>query len=178
MSYKQEIIRTIEKLIDAQNEKGLKKYGHTLEDCDPGEYNWGQMIIEELIDALQYQQKEIQRLHIVADMTLNEFQELSKRTQPVTQTSDDLKQNLSNYAMGLAGETGEVVDLLKKSIYHGHELDKTEVMKELGDVLHYVSGLATMLNIELENVARTNIAKLQKRYPNGFSKENSINRTE
>lgn len=178
MNYKQKILQTIEKLIDAQNEKGLKKYGHTLEDCDPGEYNWGQMIIEELIDALQYQQKEIHRLQVAADMTLNQFQELSKRTQPVTKTTDDFKKNLSNYAMGLAGEAGEVIDALKKTIYHGHELDRMEVMKELGDVLHYVSGLATMLNIELENVARVNIVKLQKRYPNGFSKENSINRTE
>ncbi|WP_328211821.1 nucleoside triphosphate pyrophosphohydrolase family protein [Cytobacillus firmus] len=178
MSYKQEIIRTIEKLIDTQNEKGLKKYGHTLEDCDPGEYNWGQMIIEELIDALQYQQKEIHRLQFATDMTLNQFQELSKRTQPVAKTTDDFKKNLSNYAMGLAGEAGEVIDALKKTIYHGHELDRMEVMKELGDVLHYISGLATMLDIELENVARANIVKLQKRYPNGFNKEDSINRTE
>ncbi|MBG9657924.1 nucleotide pyrophosphohydrolase [Cytobacillus firmus] len=111
-------------------------------------------------------------------MTLNQFQELSKRTQPVAKTTDDFKKNLSNYAMGLAGEAGEVIDALKKTIYHGHELDRMEVMKELGDVLHYISGLATMLDIELENVARANIVKLQKRYPNGFNKEDSINRTE
>lgn len=176
--FKKEILHLIEGLIDNQNEKGLKKYGHTLEECDPGEYNWNLMIAEELIDALQYQQKEINRLKEAKEMTLNGYQELSKRTFPVAETKEDLRNNLSNYAMGLAGEAGEVVDLLKKAIYHGHELDKTEVLKELGDVLHYTAGLAFMLSIEFENVGRVNIAKLKKRYPNGFSKEDSINRTE
>lgn len=109
-------------------------------------------------------------------MKLNEYQELSKRTLPEWRTAQNRRESLSNYAMGLAGESGEVVDLLKKSVYHGHQFNAEELKGELGDVLHYLAGLATMCGMTLEDVASANIAKLQKRYPKGFSKEASINR--
>ncbi len=59
---KEAVLSTIEQHIEAQNEKGVKNYGQTLDDCPVDDYNWQTMIIEELIDALQYQQKEIKRL--------------------------------------------------------------------------------------------------------------------
>lgn len=99
---------------------------------------------------------------------------MPKTTSDPTQKALDL----SNYSMGLAGESGEVVDLLKKHVHHGHELDREKVKGELGDVLHYASGLATMLGFTLEEVATANVEKLRKRYPNGFNKEDSINRSE
>lgn len=107
-------------------------------------------------------------------MNLNEYQGLSKRTIP----NMDIKEVSANYAMGLSGEAGEVTDLIKKWIYHGHILDIEELAKELGDVLHYVSGLAYMHGIELEEVAEMNIQKLKERYPNGFSTDASRNRKE
>lgn len=173
--YKNKILQTIGNLINGQNNKGLKKYGHSLEKCDPDEYDWNVMIIEELIDALQYQHKENQRLREMKELTLLEYQELSKRTLPSSGTSP---MNLSNYAMGLAGEAGEVVDLLKKHLHHGHELDRQAVIGEIGDVLHYAAGLCTMLGIDFEGVATSNIKKLEARYPNGFSEADSINRSE
>lgn len=59
---KQAVLSTIEEHIDKQNAKGMANYGQTLDDCPVEDYNWQNMIIEELIDALQYQQKEIGRL--------------------------------------------------------------------------------------------------------------------
>lgn len=49
-------------LLNKQTDKGLQKYGHTLDDCPDNKFDWRLMVIEELVDALQYQQKEIQRL--------------------------------------------------------------------------------------------------------------------
>jgi NTP pyrophosphatase (non-canonical NTP hydrolase) len=83
---------------------------------------------------------------------------------------------LDNFAMGLAGEAGEVADLIKKVIFHGHELDKEKLEKELGDVLWYLSQVARSAGLGLEKVADTNVRKLMKRYPNGFNEKASINR--
>lgn len=105
-------------------------------------------------------------------MNLNEFQKQSTRTLPKGSQFN----RLSNYALGITGESGEVADELKKVIYHGHDLDVEKIEKELGDVLHYVSGLASMLDLSLEDIAKKNIEKLKARYPNGFSEEDSKNR--
>lgn len=104
-------------------------------------------------------------------MNLNEFQELSKRTLPT-----NTPMGMANYALGLCGESGEVADHFKKHVFHGHELDRDEVLNELGDVLHYVAGLGSMVGLSLEEIAAFNLLKLEKRYPNGFSKNDSINR--
>lgn len=73
----------------------------------------------------------------------------------------------ANYAMGLAGETGEVVELLKKRLFHGID-PGDKLVKELGDVLWYVAALCEEMGLTLEQVARVNIDKLMKRYPDGF----------
>lgn len=72
-------------------------------------------------------------------------------------------------ALGLAGEAGEVADLLKKSLFHGHQVDPATLRKELGDVLWYIAALATMSGLTLEEIAAANIEKLRRRYPQGFS---------
>lgn len=110
-------------------------------------------------------------------MKLNEYQKLSKRTLPKREDNEARKQALANYGLGLTGESGEVVDHIKKHVFHGHELDIGEVRNELGDVLHYLAGLATMSGLSLEDIACYNINKLNKRYPKGFNKSDSINRT-
>lgn len=78
--------------------------------------------------------------------------------------------------LGLAGETGETLDLLKKFFYHGHDLDLVKVKKEIGDVLWYVSELCSAFGLSLQDVADANIAKLQARYGSQFSEEKSRNR--
>lgn len=79
---------------------------------------------------------------------------------------------------GLCGEAGEVADLLKKSLFHGHELDKQSLIKELGDVMWYIAYLCETFCIDMDKVAQQNIDKLKKRYPEGFSTHKSINRGE
>lgn len=103
-------------------------------------------------------------------LNLNEYQKLASKTANLKDEA------LTNFALGIAGEAGEVADMVKKHVYHGHQLDRDELIKELGDVLWYVSQLAAWMNIELDEVARRNIEKLMARYPNGFSKEASRSR--
>lgn len=104
-------------------------------------------------------------------MTLNEYQQLSTRTIPASTPS-----GMANYALGLVCESGEVGDHIKKHVYHGHPINLEGVLDELGDVLHYLSGLAYMAGHSLDDVATFNLSKLSKRYPKGFSQEASLNR--
>lgn len=108
-------------------------------------------------------------------MNFNEYQNLATRTRNNT-TTPDLE--LLNYSLGLAGETGEVIEMIKKTVFHGHEINSFEIQKELGDVLWYLSQIARMAGLTLDEIASTNIEKLRKRYPIAFSKEASINRPE
>ena len=85
---------------------------------------------------------------------------------------------LSCVGLGLAGEAGEVVDHLKKHLHHGHELDRDKLVKEAGDVLWYLAALATLLGVDLSEVAQRNVDKLIRRYPQGFTHEASRNRSE
>lgn len=103
-------------------------------------------------------------------MEMDEYQRLAGRTTNVADTA------LANFALGLAGEAGEVADMIKKHIYHGHDLDRNDLIKELGDVLWYVSQVAAWNGINMNTIAVTNVAKLRKRYPEGFSQEASQNR--
>lgn len=106
-------------------------------------------------------------------MELNEYQELAARTLGRDRTHE---QQLANAALGLAGEAGEVADTLKKHLFHSHPLDRDGVVKELGDCLWYVAAMATVLDIELDEIGARNIEKLRRRYPEGFSFERSLNR--
>jgi NTP pyrophosphatase (non-canonical NTP hydrolase) len=84
---------------------------------------------------------------------------------------------ISNAAMGLAGEAGEVIDALKKHLYQGHDIDPDEIVEELGDVLFYWTWLAVLLfGFDRAEVMLRNMDKLRNRYPNGFEVERSLNR--
>ena len=108
-------------------------------------------------------------------MELETYQELAART---IGTSPDFsfEQRLANCALGVAGEGGEIADYLKKVVYHGHPLDRAKLADELGDLLWYVAALATTAGIPLAQIAQGNVAKLRKRYPDGFSHEASLRR--
>lgn len=108
-------------------------------------------------------------------MTINEYQKLAMTT---LNPDLDKKDVLINGVMGLCGESGEVIDIVKKHLAQGHELDKEKIIKELGDVAWYMAEIATVLDVELEDVFVQNIEKLKRRYPEGFSTEKSVNRGE
>lgn len=105
-------------------------------------------------------------------LDFKEYQELAERTAGKM----DKDKRLANFAMGVAGEAGEVCDYLKKVLFHGHELDEEILKKELGDVLWYIATLANTVDLDLNEIAEKNIDKLRRRYPEGFSQEKSINR--
>jgi NTP pyrophosphatase (non-canonical NTP hydrolase) len=107
-------------------------------------------------------------------MTLDEYQGLAARTIGVRTPTDQL----ANMALGLAGEAGETADMLKKHLFHGKPLDADEVIKELGDVLWYVAGMATAIGASLDDVAQRNVDKLRTRYPDGFSAAASASRVD
>ena len=70
--------------------------------------------------------------------------------------------------LGLAGESGEVADIIKKHLLHGKPLDRDHLKEELGDVLWYLQHACIVFNIPLFEVAHGNILKLCKRYPDGY----------
>jgi NTP pyrophosphatase (non-canonical NTP hydrolase) len=79
-------------------------------------------------------------------------------------------------SIGLAGETGECCDLVKKELFHNHLQNKEAMKKELGDALWYLTVLCDAYDLTLDEVVQANIEKLQKRYPSGFDAERSKNR--
>ena len=88
------------------------------------------------------------------------------------------KDVLINGVMGLCGESGEAIDIVKKHLAQGHDLDREGLIKELGDIAWYLAETATALDVSLEEVLERNIEKLRKRYPEGFDTKKSQNRTE
>lgn len=106
-------------------------------------------------------------------MTINEYQELAMRTLNKEMGRKDM---LINGVMGLCGESGEAIDIVKKYLAQGHELDKEHLIDELGDIAWYIAETATVLEIDLEEVLTRNIDKLKRRYPQGFDSDKSINR--
>ena len=106
-------------------------------------------------------------------MMINEYQKLAMTT---LNPKLDKKDVLINGVMGLCGESGEAIDIVKKHLAQGHELDREKLIKELGDIAWYLAETATVLDVTLEEVLTRNIEKLKKRYPEGFDTERSLHR--
>lgn len=87
-------------------------------------------------------------------------------------------QQLQNGLMGLNGEAGEAIDILKKHLFQGHDLDKEHIAKELGDCCWYIALAADALGYSLSKIMYENIKKLEARYPEGFDSNLSVNRAE
>ena len=106
-------------------------------------------------------------------MTINEYQKLAMTT---LNPALDKKDVLINGVMGLCGESGETIDIVKKWLAQGHELNRERILSELGDIAWYLAEVAYALDTPLEDVLCMNIEKLKKRYPDGFDTKKSINR--
>ena len=90
-------------------------------------------------------------------MEINDYQELAMKTLNRNLSKKDV---LINGVMGLCGEAGEVIDLVKKHLAQGHELDKEKMIKELGDVAWYLAETAYALDVDLETVFQENIIRI------------------
>lgn len=106
-------------------------------------------------------------------MTGKEYQSLAMVTLNPELSKRDV---LINAVMGLCGESGEVIDIVKKHLHQGHELDREKLIKELGDIAWYLAEACHALDTDLDAVFEGNIAKLKARYPEGFDTERSVNR--
>lgn len=106
-------------------------------------------------------------------MTGKEYQRLAMTTLNPQLTQKDI---LINAVMGLCGESGEAIDIVKKHLHQGHPLDKEKLAKELGDIAWYLAEAAYALDMDLDDVLEGNISKLKARYPDGFDTEKSLHR--
>ena len=106
-------------------------------------------------------------------MTGNEYQKLDLTTLNPALSEKDV---LINGVMGLCGEAGEAIDIVKKHLAQGHELDREKLIGELGDIAWYLAETAHALGVPLDEVLERNIEKLKRRYPEGFDEKRSIHR--
>ena len=106
-------------------------------------------------------------------MQVNEYQKAAMAT---LNPALDKKDVLINSVMGLCGESGEAIDIVKKWLMQGHELDREHLIRELGEVAWSLAEAATALDVPLEAVFQGNLDKLRQRFPNGFDTRASVNR--
>lgn len=109
----------------------------------------------------------------MTDYSANDYQKKALRTEAGSCADS---QRLVQGLMGLAGEAGEAIDILKKHMFQGHELDKEHIAEELGDVAWYLAVSADAIGYSLSDIFSKNIEKLEQRYPNGFEPKRSVNR--
>ena len=169
MNYTKNIID----LLERQRQKGISKYGAVLEDNTTlTSFQRIEHFEEGLMDALMY----AQHLKVVmcASLTANDFQRAAMRTA----SGLDKHSLILNGVMGLNGEAGECIDIVKKHLFQGHELDRECLIEELGDVAWYLAVCCEGIGVSLEEVMERNIEKLKARYPEGFDKARSINRND
>ena len=107
-------------------------------------------------------------------MNFDDYQAASRRTMNAANQTE--REQYSNAALGIAGEAGEVADLIKKHLYHGHALYGAELAEELGDLLFYMHWLSHLSGFTLAEIAAGNVRKLAARYPDGFDPERSRSR--
>lgn len=106
------------------------------------------------------------------DSILQRYREDFMRTMPDL----DLESQLLHGVLGLAGEVGELTDMVKKEVYQGHDIDEEKAFSELGDIVWHLFEVMDVFDITLEEIMELNIQKRLHRYPDGFSEEASRNR--
>ena len=105
-------------------------------------------------------------------MNAQEYDELAGRTMT------EMDNPIVFACLGIAGEAGELVDMIKKTIYHNRAITPEEVLDEVGDVLWYLTTLCRQYGVNLEDAMEYNIKKLAKRYPGKYTHEDSLARVD
>lgn len=94
---------------------------------------------------------------------------LKKKPELILQAMTPLKADLIHMVMGIAGEAGELLDAVKKHTIYNKPLDVENIIEELGDLDFYTEGLRQILGLSRDEILTHNIAKLSKRYQDGYS---------
>lgn len=104
-------------------------------------------------------------------MELNDYQAKAMRTRGIytPRVFSEREQQLMAGCLGLAGESGEFVDSVKKAFFHNKEIPDEVLSKEIGDLLWYAALICDAKGWKLGDIAAYNIHKLKVRYPQGFS---------
>lgn len=100
-----------------------------------------------------------------------DYIEEAKRTESTVfniQRGDD---RLLHAGIGIATESGEFLDALKKHVFYGKDLDRVNLKEELGDLLWYIAIAMDELGTDFNTEQLRNIAKLSARYPEKFTRE-------
>jgi NTP pyrophosphatase (non-canonical NTP hydrolase) len=92
---------------------------------------------------------------------------LAKPGLEICQEMDPRKAHMLHMIIGISGETGELLDAIKKAVIYNKPLDMENVIEELGDIEFYLEGLRQGLGIDREDTLDANIAKLSVRYEAG-----------
>ena len=105
-------------------------------------------------------------------MDIKIYSELSDRTckhitEPVIM--DSKRYDLLHATLGIAGESGEIVDAVKKHVIYNKELDIVNMREEIGDVMWYIALVCRTLEFDLEEILQENINKLMTRYPEKYT---------
>lgn len=105
-------------------------------------------------------------------MDFREYQALARRTQ---NNEISLHARKMHALHGMSSEVGEIHGIFQK-YYQGHPVNYSELIKEIGDLMWFISELCDVIDVDLESVCACNIAKLRERYPEGFDEERSRSR--
>lgn len=99
------------------------------------------------------------------ELNFNEYQKLAMRTAKKFATKLEMR---ADVGLGLAGEAGEVADIIKKDLAGAKKIDRNHLAEELGDIMWYLAEACECFGFSLKEIASKNIEKLKKRHPNGF----------
>lgn len=91
---------------------------------------------------------------------------LTKPGKDILKTLSSENMNLLHMAIGIAGEAGEIIDVIKKTAIYNKPLDIENIIEELGDIEFYLEGLRQGIKVDRRLTINNNINKLIKRYSN------------
>lgn len=116
----------------------------------------------------------------MAQNTLVDYQEAAMRTAktfaPKTFSTEEM--DLLHAALGVSSDAGELVDAIKKHLIYGKELDKQNVVEEIGDVMWFCALCCRAIGEDLDYIAQMNIGKLMQRYPDKYTDQAAIARAD
>lgn len=103
----------------------------------------------------------------------NRIEEYAKFVESRRKRLADGAEDVMHMTLGIAGEAGEVVDVVKREFVYDEELNIAHLREEIGDLLFYIQGMHNIFGWAIAETMQRNMDKLRKRYPNGYSDEHA-----